>query len=170
MKDKWILKVFLLTFILATIFGTLAMLLSELNNIVLSIILVLVIFIGIIFDMIGVSVLTSKEEGFHALASKKVYGSKECITLLRNSAKISSICNDVIGDICGILSGSLGAVLAISLALTTKINAAFISIIVASVISTLTVGGKAIGKNIAVKKCDKIVLIVGKLKKSVNLK
>ena len=85
MKDKWIIKIFILTFILAVIFGTIATLISNVNNVVLAIILLLVIFIGIIFDMIGVSVLTSKEEGFHALASKKKYGAKECITLLRNS-------------------------------------------------------------------------------------
>ena len=170
MKDNWILKIFILTFVLATIFGTIATLISEVNNIVLGIILVFVIFIGIIFDMIGVAVLTSKEDGFHALASKKIYGAKECITLLRNSAKISSICNDVIGDICGILSGTLGATLTITIAMKLKINIALVSIVVASVISMLTVGGKAIGKSIAVKKCDKIVLIVGKIKKSVKLK
>ena len=169
MKDNWILKIFLLTFILAIIFGTVATLISGLNTIVLGVILVLVIFIGIIFDMIGVSVLTSKEEGFHALASKKKYGAKEAISLIRNSAKISSICNDVIGDICGILSGSLGATLAIIISKSYKINIAIVSIILGAVVSMLTVGGKAIGKTIAVKKCDKIVLIVGKIKKSVKL-
>ncbi|MBE6161014.1 MAG: hypothetical protein E7158_02165 [Firmicutes bacterium] len=170
MKDKWIIKIFILTFVLAAIFGTIATLISNVNNLVLAIILLLVIFIGIIFDMVGVSVLTSKEEGFHALASKKKYGAKECITLLRNSAKISSICNDVIGDICGILSGTLGATLAVAISYTSKINIAIISIVVASAISTLTVGGKAIGKNIAVKKCDKIVFVVGKVKKSLKIK
>ena len=170
MKDNWIIKVFIMTFILALIFGMVATLISEINVIVSGIILILVIFVGIIFDMIGVAVLTSKEEIFHALASKKKYGAKECLTLLRNSAKVSSICNDVIGDICGILSGSLGATLALVISLRSRINLAIVSIIIAAIISTLTVGGKAIGKNIAVKKCDKIVLMVGKLKKSVNLK
>lgn len=169
-KNNWVLKVFILTFILAMLFGTIATLLSGANNIILTAILIIVIFIGIIFDMIGVSVLTSEEKGFHAMASKKIYGAKETINLLRNSAKVSSICNDVIGDICGILSGSLGTTLAISIALSTKINLAVVSILLASFISTFTVGGKAIGKEIAVKNCDKIVFLVGKMKKTVKIK
>ena len=170
MKDNWIVKVFVLTFILATLFGTVATTISDLNIILLTIILVLVIFVGIIFDMIGVSALTSKEEIFHAMASKKIKGAKESITLIRNSAKVSSVCNDVVGDICGILSGSLGATLAVYVSATLNLNIIFVSIIIASVISTLTVGGKAVGKQIAVKKCDKIVLMVGKLKKTLKLK
>ena len=104
------------------------------------------------------------------MASKKIYGAKETISLLRNSAKVSSICNDVIGDICGILSGSLGTTLAISIALSTKTNLAAVSIVLAAFISTFTVGGKAIGKEIAVKNCDKIVFLVGKMKKTVKIK
>lgn len=170
MKDKWIIKIFILTFILATLFGACTTFLSEVNNILLVIILCIVIFVGILFDMVGVSVLTSKEASFHAKASRKIYGAKETISLLRNAAKVSSICNDVVGDICGILSGSLGTTLAISIALKTNMNLAIISILTASLISTLTVGGKAIGKNIAVKNCDKIVFIVGKMKKTVKIK
>lgn len=170
MKDKWIIKVFILTFILAIIFGSIATTISNFNNIVLAIILLLVIFVGITFDMIGVSVLTSKEEVFHALASKKKYGAKECITLLRNSAKISSICNDVIGDICGILSGTLGATLSVAISQSMNINITITSILVAAIVSMLTVGGKAIGKDLAVKKSDKIVLVVGKVKKTLKIK
>ena len=58
-KNNWVLKVFILTFVLATLFGTIATLLSGANNIILTAILIIVIFIGIVFDMIGVSVLTS---------------------------------------------------------------------------------------------------------------
>lgn len=169
-RNNWVLKVFILTFVLATLFGTIATLLSGANNIILTAILIIVIFIGIIFDMIGVSVLTSEEKGFHAMASKKIYGAKETISLLRNSAKVSSICNDVIGDICGILSGSLGTTLAISISLSTETNLVIVSILLASFISTFTVGGKAIGKEIAVKNCDKIVFLVGKMKKTVKIK
>lgn len=169
-KDYWIIKIFIFTFILATFFGALTTSISELNIIFLIIILIIVILIGIIFDMIGVSVLTSEEAGFHAMASKKITGAKETINLLRNSAKVSSICNDVIGDICGILSGALGTTLAISISTKLNCNLLIVSILIASFISTLTVGGKAFGKQIAVKKCDKIVYIVGKIKKTVKLK
>jgi len=77
-------------------------------------IILLVIAIGIIFDMIGASSLTSKESTFHSMNAKKIKGAKETIKLIKNNVKISSICNDIVGDICGIVSGGLGAVLAIS--------------------------------------------------------
>lgn len=42
-------------------------------------------------------------------------------------------------------------------------HALLASILVASFISALTVGGKAFFKTVATKKCDEIVLIVGKV-------
>ena len=76
---------------------------------------------------------------------------------------ISSICNDVIGDICGIVSGSVGAMLGIFLSNMTGINVIYVTLLVSSVISSLTVGGKAIGKKIAIKNSDSIIFIVGKI-------
>ena len=83
-KDNWLYKVFLLTFFLALLFTSITAFMSEnFNNIVLLIILIVVMSIGIIFDMIGVSVLTSKESSFHAMASKKIKGAKESIGLIK---------------------------------------------------------------------------------------
>ena len=31
--------------------------------------------------------------------------------MLRNASRVSSVCNDVVGDICGIVSGATGAVI-----------------------------------------------------------
>ena len=77
--------------------------------------------------------------------------------------KVASVCNDVIGDICGIVSGGMGAMVAISLSKLFNGNITLASIIVSSVISSLTVGGKAIFKTVAIKNCDNIVFIVGKI-------
>ena len=163
-KDNWLYKVFLLTFFLALIFTSITSFMSEnFNNIVLLIILIIVITIGIIFDMIGVSVLTSKESSFHSMASKKIKGAKESIGLIKNSVRISSICNDVIGDICGIISGGLGTVLTINVCNSFNINLGITTMLVTAVISSLTVGCKAIGKRIANKHCDDIVYKVGKI-------
>lgn len=169
-KDNWILIVFIVTFILSSIFGAIATFMSDINVIVLSIILIMVILLGIIFDMIGVAVLSCDEVGFHAMASKKIKGAKESISLIRSSVKVSSVCNDIIGDICGILSGALGTTLAIYISAHSPFDLALISILVASFISTFTVGGKAVGKKIAVDKCDKIVFFIGKIKKKLKIK
>ena len=156
-KNNWVYKVFLWTFILSTIFSFSTNYLSSHASIVVMILIILlVIAIGIIFDMIGASSLTSKESTFHSMNAKKIKGAKETI-------KISSICNDIVGDICGIVSGGLGAVLAISIANITKVNISLISVITAALISSLTIGGKAIFKTVAIKNSDKIIFSVGKL-------
>ncbi len=164
-KNNWIYKVFLLSFLLSILFSTISNLIAyNTNQIIIFIILMLVIIIGIIFDMIGASSLTSKESTFHAMNSKKIKGAKETIDLIKNNVKVSSVCNDVIGDICGIVSGGLGAVLAIDLSITTLLPITMTSVLVAAFISSLTVGGKAIFKGIALKNSDKIIFVVGKLK------
>jgi CBS domain containing-hemolysin-like protein len=159
MKNKWwIYQVFLWTFVLSIIFGYVTNLISfSSNTIVTFIIILLVIFVGILFDMIGTSSLTSSEAIFHAMASKKIKGAKTAVKLIKNNVKVSSVCNDIIGDICGIVSGGLGAVLAISISEQFNVDVAIVTMLVAAFISSLTVGGKAICKSIAYKNADKIL-------------
>lgn len=166
----WPLKVSILSFILAAIFSALTSFCSDMNVLILLIIMLLVILIGIIFDMIGVATLTSKEASFHAMSSKKIPGAKESISLLRNSNVVSSVCNDVIGDICGIVSGSLGAVLTTYITLKLNANVIWTTVLITSLISSLTVGGKALGKQIAMKKSDNLVFFAGKIKHIFHLK
>ena len=101
-SDKvWFIKVFISTFILSMIFSYVsANGVSRLGLIPAILILILVIFIGIIFDIIGVAVTVANEEEFHAKATKKVKGSKDSIKLIKNAPKVANICADVIGDIC----------------------------------------------------------------------
>lgn len=161
---NWIYKVFLLSFILSIIFsGVSSIMADKFNSIILAIIILVVIAIGIIFDMIGVAVLTSNEASLHAKAAKKLKGAKKAISLLKNATKVSSVCNDVIGDICGIVSGSLGAVLTINIANYFNWPITIITVLVTAVISALTVGCKAIFKGIATKNSDNIIFTVGKI-------
>jgi len=166
MKDNinWIYKVFLLSFILSLLFsGGSSAIANSFNTIILAILIILVIAIGIIFDMIGVAVLTSEEANLHAKASKKLKGAKEAIYLLKNATKVSSICQDVIGDICGIVSGSLGAVLTLNISEYFDWNIVLVTMIVTALISALTVGGKAIFKVIATENADSITHSSGKI-------
>lgn len=169
-KDNWIYKVFLMTFFLSVIFSFVSNKITTNANLVVTIIItILVIVIGIIFDMIGTASLTSKEATFHAKSSRKIKGAKESLNLIKNSARVSSFCNDVVGDVCGIISGGMGAMIAISLSNIVG-NITLSSILVSSIISSLTVGGKAIFKKVAIKNCDSIIFIVGKIKSVVKLK
>ncbi|MDD4706226.1 MAG: hypothetical protein PHS24_03340 [Bacilli bacterium] len=163
-KNNWIYKVFFMTFILSIIFNSISNLIAFNSNLIITfILLILIISIGIMFDMVGTSVLTSKESTFHAMSSKKIKGAKEAKKLLKNNVQISNLCLDIFGDICGILSGGLGAVLAISLSNVTELSITLTSIIIGAIISSLTVGGKAVFKGIAIKNSDFIVFYVGKL-------
>ena len=164
-KDNWIMIVFVLTFILSFLFSTISNLLSNINIIVMLIILLLTIFIGILFDMIGVAGLSCEEATFHAKAASKIAGAKECIALIKNSNKTSSVCCDVIGDICGIISGTLAAGLIIMIK-----DELILDILVTATVSSITVGSKAIGKKIAIKKCDNIIFTVGKIINKLKIK
>ena len=165
-NTKWLVTIFILAFVLSIVFSGISTIMSNsLPTFALVAIIILVIIIGIIFDMIGVAVLTSKEASLHAKASKKLKGAKEAISLLKNSTKVASVCNDVIGDICGIVSGSLGAVLTIAIASHFDFAAAatIITVLITAIISALTVGFKAVFKSVATKNSDTIVFTVGKI-------
>ena len=163
-NKSWVIKAFLFTFLICLLISGVSNVIANNANIVfLFIITIIIILIGIIFDIIGTAVLTADEATFHAKASNKIKGSRESIKLIKNASNIANFCNDIIGDICGIVSGSMGAMIGIFFANTLSINPTITALVVASVISSLMVGGKAIGKNIAVKNSDKIVFRVGKL-------
>lgn len=170
-KDSWIYKVFFITFFLSFMFSSISNVITNNSNLLVMILItILVIVIGIIFDMIGTATLTCNEATFHAKSSRKIKGAKESLSIIKNSVKVASLCNDVIGDICGIISGGMGAMVAISLSSLFKGNIALSSIIVSSIVSSLTVGGKAIFKTVAMKKCDDIVFLVGRIKSIFKLK
>ena len=74
---KWFIEVFIMTFILSMVFSYVSTNgVSNLSLIPAILILIAVIFIGIIFDIIGVAVTVANENEFHAKATKKVEGSK----------------------------------------------------------------------------------------------
>ena len=160
-KIKWFIQVFIITFILSIFFSYISTYgVSNLDLISSIIILVAVIAIGILFDIIGVAVTVAKEEEFHAKATKKVNGAKTSLKLIKNAAKVASICADVIGDVCGVLSGAVSAMIAAKIAENTGANFQFF---ISAIVASLTVGGKALGKEVANKNSTQIVHFVGKL-------
>ena len=112
------------------------------------------IFLGIFFDIIGVSVTTADEAVFHSMSSRKVKGANIAVKFKKNADKVSSFCCDVIGDVCGIISGAAGTTIAAILVSQFKFNTLFTSITVAAIIAAITIGGKAIGKSFAINKSN----------------
>ncbi len=160
-KSKWVIQAFILTFLLSLIMSYITTNgISNLNIFAALLILILVIFIGIITDIIGVAVTVADEAEFHAKATKKVKGSKTSIKLIKNSSIVANICADVIGDVCGVLSGAISAMIALKLTQNFGLPSSM-QFLISAVVSSLTVGGKAIGKNIANKESTEIVYVVG---------
>jgi len=159
----WIIAITLWTFFLAITLSLISEALLLKANILISlIILVIIVLIGIFFDIVGVAVTAAPEVPFHAMSAGKVKGAKQATKLLKNADRVSNFCNDVIGDICGIISGAIGAAIVFRLLISNPdLEKALLSAAIAGFISSITVGGKALGKNIAIKKSKEIVLKAG---------
>lgn len=161
---SWILKIVISSFIISVIFTLISKTAIPNIGIFLGIILTLVfVLLGVVFDMVGIAVATADEAQFNSMASKRVKGSKMALKLKRNADKVSSFCNDVVGDICGIVSGSTGAVIAIKITELYNFNNLLVTLIVMGVISSLTIGGKALEKGYAMKKSNKILFGFAKI-------
>ena len=127
-------------------------------------ILLAIVLLGIIFDIVGVAVTSADEKPFHSMAARKVPGSIEAIRLLRSAERVSSICNDVVGDICGVVSGSASATIAAQVLGAFEFSwPQMVSLLMSALVAALTVGGKAVGKTFAINSCTEIVSGVGKL-------
>ena len=160
---------------ITTIFGTtigISAAMSFLSNEILSggglilsfAVLLVIILIGILFDIIGVSVTAAEEKPFHSMAAKKVPEAREALKMLRRAERVSSFCNDVVGDICGVISGSAAAVIAAK-AITgmSPVLGSVVQLLLSAVVAGLTVGGKAFGKSIAMNNSTAILHAAAKV-------
>lgn len=162
---RWVITIFFVTILIS---GTISlfsdMIMANSTMVVAFLILLTIIFIGIVFDIIGMAVATADEKPFHSMAARKVTGAQESIALLRNAERVSSICNDVVGDICGVVSGSASATIAAQILSNFEMTwPQVISLAMSALAAGLTVGGKAVGKSFAVNSCTAIVHNVGKI-------
>ena len=163
-RNTWPIIITILAFFISLLFSFISeSIMPSVPILIGVIILITFILIGIIFDMIGVAVTSSNEEPLHAMSSKKIKGAKKAVSFKKNADKVSSFCNDVIGDICGIISGSAVVAVATSLANTYNLNIFYTTLIVTAIIAALTIGGKAFCKKIAINNNHKIVYLTAKI-------
>lgn len=160
---KWFFQILLISFVISLIFSSLSEVVLNNVNVFIGIIIIIVfILLGVLFDMIGVACSAADPVPFHSMSSRRVKGAKMAVKLKKNADKVSTLCNDVIGDICGIISGSAGAVISIALATKFNFDVIFTSLIVTSIISGLTVGGKALEKSYAINNSNEILYAFAK--------
>ena len=164
-RYSWAIKITIATFFISLVIGiTTNTVLDYVNLGVAFVVLVAVIFLGIIFDIIGISVTSATEVPFHSKSTRGHTGSKEAIALIRNAEKVSSFCNDVIGDIAGVISGGLAAAIVTLIhAKYSFFNAVILNFLLTAIVAALTVGGKAMGKGFAIRNSEQIITRVGKV-------
>jgi len=160
---KWVITVFTASFLIT---GLLSFLSNELmdgiNIAAAAFILTFFIFIGVLFDIIGLAVATAEEKQFHSMAARKIQSAKYAVKLIRNAERVSNFCSDVISDIAGIMSGATGIAIAAVLFISERSNIIGTLLITAG-IAAVTVGSKAFGKSLAITHSNDIVNIVSKI-------
>jgi CBS domain containing-hemolysin-like protein len=161
----WVISVFFLSFALSMLMSwSSSVALASVGIAVATLTVLLLVAIGILFDVLGVAVTSAEMPPLVSMASKKVPGAKQALWMLKNADRVSSVCNDVVGDICGVVSGSAGATLAIRIVELTQHATVFaVGIWVSAFIAALTVGGKAFGKRIAISKSRDILMLAGRI-------
>jgi CBS domain containing-hemolysin-like protein len=121
------------------------------------------IMLGVVFDMVGVAVTAALPGPLHSMASRRERGSAEAIALVKNAEKVSSVCNDVIGDISGIISGTTSAIIVTRLSEDFSLGVVVTQIVISAAVTGLMIGGKALAKTAAINNSTVIVLRVGRL-------
>lgn len=155
---RWIIKIIIIAFVISFSLSFVSQMTIPNLSIFWGIIITLLfILIGIVFDIVGVAVTNADEKVFHSMSSRQVTGAKVAVKFKKNADKVASFCNDVIGDICGIVSGAAATTIATGIAANLQLDFLFVSLTVAAIVASLTIGGKAMGKSFAMNKSDIIL-------------
>lgn len=161
----FILSVAALSFPLSGVFDTATIFLDHVPWYVGSIVVFIIVIVGALFDMLGVAAAAARETPFHAMASKRVFGARRAIFIVRNAEKVSSLASDVVGDIAGVLSGAGALAVAVQLQRAfgaTGWTGELTVILLTAFVTALTVGAKAIGKTLAIYAPTPIVLFAAR--------
>lgn len=151
-------------FVLATLVTSISRgLMDRLTSTLVAVfILLCIVTFGVLLDLVGTAVTAADEHVFHAMATRRIRGGMQGAYLVRNADSVANICNDVVGDVASAISGAIGASIAYMF-LYQGWESLWVETIIMGVIAGLTVGGKALGKNYAIRNADQIILFVAKV-------
>lgn len=160
---RWAVEVFFIAVALSAVLGFASdWALDGAGMAAAFVVLLAFILLGIFFDVIGVAVTAADEKPFHSMASRRTPGAQEALSLIRRADRVSSFCNDVVGDICGIIAGTTVAVIVVRLQAVWGVPAMVSSLLLTALTSGLTIGGKALGKSFAIAKSTAVLQLVGR--------
>jgi CBS domain containing-hemolysin-like protein len=161
---RWVVKIIIISVAVAMAFTFLSSAaLGSVGLVLAFVILMLFVLLGVVFDAVGVAIMSAAEAPFHSMAAHRERGAQEALRLIKNAEKASSICNDVVGDIAGIVSGTTAALVAARLVARLSAREALVQLVISGLVTGATIGGKAVGKAFAIRNSTAIVLRVGKV-------
>ncbi|MBQ0125243.1 MAG: hypothetical protein KBS59_02845 [Clostridiales bacterium] len=162
---KWVAAAFISSISISIVLSLLSSELLNYLNVLWSLaILFFFIAIGVVFDIIGLAVTTADISPFNSMAARKIRGGKKAVSLIKNADRVSSFCNDIVGDIAGIVSGATATAIAIKIvALTQSTDEIWMNLIICGAVSALTVSLKAIGKAVGLNYGKNIVTFVARV-------
>ena len=103
---RWALTVLLASFLITALLSLASgEIIEGLPMFASILVLVLFVALGIVFDIIGLAVATADVTAFNSMAARRLKTGKKAVWLISNTEKVSSVCNDVIGDIAGVGPG-----------------------------------------------------------------
>ena len=91
-KYRWVLQVFTMAIALSAALSLASESMLEGAGVAVAVLILAVfIFLGIVFDVVGVAVTAADPRPFHSMAAHKEKGAKEALMLLRNASRVSSV-------------------------------------------------------------------------------
>ena len=88
---RWVATIFLTTILISGVISLISDEVMANSSLVFAfVILLAIVFLGIVFDIIGMAVATADEKPFHSMAARKVPGAHEAIRLDRKSTRLNS--------------------------------------------------------------------------------
>ncbi len=168
-QNRWLRRGFgnaLLTFVLSLLFSYLSdIFLGKMTTLILALLLLLIIIlIGVLFDMIGFAAAAAEISPLNARAANRVWGARQAVMLVKNADQVSIICNDVMGDICATVGGAIGVAIVFRLLTDSPgLDTSLLTTVMTGVVAALTVGGKAVGKGVALNEATEIMFRIGQI-------
>lgn len=156
----------LLTFVLSLIFSYISdLLLGRATAFILALLLLFVIIlIGVLFDMVGFAAAAAEIGHLNARAANKLLGARQAVKLVKNADQVAIFCNDVMGDICSTVGGAIGVTIVFRLATSgSGLDTGLLTTLMTALVAAFTVGGKALGKGIALNEATEIMFRLGQI-------
>ena len=164
-RNLWSVKITVVSFFVSAFISFLSELTASAEHIIVTVLLLMFLTLcNILFDGIGVASTSCDMTPFVSMASRKVYGAKTALWIVKNNEKVSNVCSDVVGDIFGIVSGACAAAITVKLVLgMEEVWQKLVTVSISGVVSALTIGGKAFLKNIAIKNSEEFIMFIARI-------